>query len=103
VARLSRLLREAPDAARTLVVVGHADPRGEDDYNAALSLRRARRVAAALVASGGVAPDHVVAEGHGEREPIVAPDAPLELQRFNRRVEVRVRCPSSSTTAGANR
>jgi outer membrane protein OmpA-like peptidoglycan-associated protein len=77
-----------------LVVAGHADPRGEDDYNDALSRRRARRVADALVAQGGVSADHVVAVGRGEREPLVARDARDDLQRFNRRVEISVRCPT---------
>jgi outer membrane protein OmpA-like peptidoglycan-associated protein len=93
VSRLVRLLRKAPDDDRVLVIVGHADPRGEDDYNHDLSRRRARRVADALVAQGGVAADHVVVVGRGERDPIVSPNAPDELQRFNRRVEVSVRCP----------
>ncbi len=92
VARLARLLRDAPDPGRVLRVVGHADPSGEDDHNDELSRRRARRVADALVATGAVAADHVVAEGHGEREPIVPADAAPALQRFNRRVEVQVAC-----------
>ena len=93
IARLARVLKKAPDPARVLLVVGHADPRGEDGYNDGLSRRRARRVADALVAQGGIAADHVTAIGRGSREPIVPRDAPDELQRFNRRVEVMVRCP----------
>ncbi|MBM4282410.1 MAG: OmpA family protein, partial [Deltaproteobacteria bacterium] len=92
--RLARLLKKAPDDNRILVVTGHADPRGEDDYNDQLSRARARRVAAALVAQGGIGADRVVVVGRGEREPIVARDAPDDLQRFNRRVELAVQCPS---------
>jgi outer membrane protein OmpA-like peptidoglycan-associated protein len=92
IARLSRLLARSPDAGRVLVVTGHADPRGEDDYNEQLSRRRARRVADALVAQGGIDAAHVVVIGRGEREPIVDHAAPDDVQRFNRRVEVTVRC-----------
>jgi outer membrane protein OmpA-like peptidoglycan-associated protein len=102
VGRLARLLREAPDDARVLRVIGHADPRGEDDHNEQLSLRRARRVADALIATGAVDATHVVAEGHGEREPIVAATTESSLQRFNRRVEVQVACPGAgAATSGA--
>ena len=90
--RLARLLRSEPDPRRELEIVGHADPRGEDDYNDALSERRARAVADALIATGAIARDKTHVRGRGEREPIVPATAPPAQQRLNRRVEVSVSC-----------
>jgi outer membrane protein OmpA-like peptidoglycan-associated protein len=91
--RMVRLLKEAPDEARILVITGHTDPRGEGPHNEALSLRRAETVAAFVADNGGVRRNTLVVEGKGEREPIVPESAPLQQQRFNRRVEISVRCP----------
>lgn len=91
--RLVRLLKQSPEQGRILVVAGHADPLGESDHNEELSQRRAETVAAFIAEHGGVGKNTLVVEGRGEREPIVPATAPLEQQRFNRRVEISVRCP----------
>jgi OmpA-OmpF porin, OOP family len=65
---------------------GHADRSGPEDYNMALSLRRADSVREALIA-GGVSPDAITVAGRGESEPAVpTPDGVKE--QANRRVEI---------------
>jgi|TARA_R110002072_G_scaffold19040_15_gene70585 OOP family OmpA-OmpF porin len=67
-------------------VTGHADRAGSEEYNQALSLRRADAVRAALGAKGIMAQNVSVA-ARGESEPAVAtPDGVAEPK--NRRVEV---------------
>jgi outer membrane protein OmpA-like peptidoglycan-associated protein len=77
--------RPAPE----LTVAGHTDSVGTDQYNDALSLRRAERVRALLI-TRGIAPNSIVAVGRGKREPRVpTPDGVAEPR--NRRVEITVR------------
>jgi OmpA-OmpF porin, OOP family len=65
---------------------GHADRAGSEDYNMALSLRRADAVREALIA-GGISPDAITVAGRGESEPAVpTPDGVKE--QANRRVEI---------------
>ena len=65
---------------------GHADRAGPEDYNMALSLRRADSVREALIA-GGVPADAITVAGRGESEPAVpTPDGVKE--QANRRVEI---------------
>jgi len=65
---------------------GHADRSGPEDYNMALSLRRADSVREALIA-GGVPADAITVAGRGESEPAVpTPDGVKE--QANRRVEI---------------
>ena len=65
---------------------GHADRSGSEDYNLALSLRRADSVREALIA-GGVAADAITTAGRGESENAV-PTADGVKEQANRRVEV---------------
>lgn len=69
-------------------VVGHTDSTGSDQYNQALSERRAQSVANYL-RSRGVTPARVAAYGMGETQP-VATNATAEGRQANRRVEVRI-------------
>jgi outer membrane protein OmpA-like peptidoglycan-associated protein len=73
----------------TVDVAGHADSTGADDYNMALSQRRADAVAQAL-SSNGVNPVRLVAVGFGESRPI-ADNATAEGRAKNRRVEIKLR------------
>lgn len=83
------LLAIASRPAPELTVAGHTDAVGTDQYNDTLSLRRAERVRALLVARG-IAPDRIGAIGRGKREPRVpTPDGVAEPR--NRRVEITVR------------
>jgi flagellar motor protein MotB len=50
-----------------------------------------------LVAQGAVDKKHTSVVGMGEREPLYPdPEAPEELHKLNRRVEVSVACPKAS-------
>jgi outer membrane protein OmpA-like peptidoglycan-associated protein len=83
------LLAIASRPAPELTVAGHTDALGTDQYNDALSLRRAERVRTLLIARG-IAPASIVAVGRGKREPRVpTPDGVAEPR--NRRVEITVR------------
>lgn len=75
-------------APADVVVIGHTDTVGDDDYNDALSLRRAEAVRDQLVAAGLEA-DRIELWGRGEREPL----EPGEDKRseVNRRAQVLVR------------
>jgi OOP family OmpA-OmpF porin len=78
------------EVARTggvrISATGHADRSGPEDYNMALSLRRADSVREALIA-GGVPADAITVAGRGESEPAVpTPDGVKE--QANRRVEL---------------
>lgn len=69
-------------------VTGHADRSGAEDYNMALSLRRADTVREALIA-GGVPADRITVAGRGEEEPAVPTEDGVAAQQ-NRRVEIMV-------------
>lgn len=71
-----------------LLIVGHTDSKGEDNYNQALSERRASATADYL-ASQGVARTRLRTSGRGEAEP-VADNASSDGQTKNRRVEVAI-------------
>lgn len=73
----------------TIDVIGHADSDGADDYNLALSQRRASSVASYLV-SRNVLADRFYVQGEGERQPI-ASNATAEGKAQNRRVEILIR------------
>ena len=67
-------------------LVGHADKSGPNNYNMALSLRRANAVKDTLVREG-VAPQAISLTGRGEEQPLVqTADGVREPQ--NRRVEI---------------
>ena len=72
-----------------VVVVGHADRLGSEDFNDTLGRKRAEIVASRLVSSG-VSPVRVEVVSRGEREPLIpTPDERPEPR--NRRVEIKVR------------
>ena len=70
----------------SISATGHADRSGSEDYNTALSLRRADSVREALIA-GGVSPDTITVAGRGESEPAV-PTADGVKEQANRRVVI---------------
>jgi OOP family OmpA-OmpF porin len=71
-----------------MVTVGHTDSVGSDQYNQALSMRRAEAVKAYIV-SKGVDASRVYTEGKGETQP-VADNKTAEGRAKNRRVTVEV-------------
>lgn len=73
-------------ADQTILVIGHTDGRGTDEYNDDLSSRRAISVVRYLVDKHRVNAVRIRSEGHGERE-LLHPDDPEN--EINRRVEIR--------------
>jgi OOP family OmpA-OmpF porin len=70
-----------------ILLAGHTDNIGEDDYNQKLSERRAEAVRQALINDYGIDGAKLRAKGYGEAEP-VADNATEEGRYQNRRTEV---------------
>ncbi|UTW46399.1 OmpA family protein [bacterium SCSIO 12696] len=68
-----------------LVLEGHTDSKGADDYNQDLSERRAKAVKAQLAETYGISTDRISAVGYGESRPVASNDTDEGRQR-NRRV-----------------
>lgn len=84
---MDRLAQALKDNANTRVIIeGHTDSVGGEEYNQALSERRAEAVATAL-RERGVSPDRYEVRGLGKEFP-VASNATAEGRQQNRRVEV---------------
>jgi outer membrane protein OmpA-like peptidoglycan-associated protein len=69
-------------------VQGHTDDQGAEDYNLALSQRRADAVRQYLIANG-VAAERLVAKGYGETMPL-QPGTSEDARETNRRVAFRI-------------
>lgn len=81
-----RIIKE--HSYKVVVCEGHTDSRGTDEYNQALSLRRAGSVREYLIA-GGIPASAITIEGFGESRPVATNDTDDGRQQ-NRRVELRV-------------
>lgn len=86
VASLARTLNQ--HRGMRIEIIGHADAIGSDQYNQALSERRARAVGASLL-DYGVGFDRISASGRGEWSPVAPNDSEWGRSR-NRRVEIRI-------------
>lgn len=84
--RLEEFLRNNPE--RKLMIEGHTDARGAEEYNLDLAQRRANALADALV-QRGISRDRLRPVGLGESFPVASNENPAGLQQ-NRRVEVVV-------------
>lgn len=84
VERLADFMRERPNYQ--LLVEGHTDSRGEEQYNLTLSEKRADAVRSALV-SRGIAGERVRVKALGESYPVADNESAAGRQQ-NRRVEV---------------
>jgi outer membrane protein OmpA-like peptidoglycan-associated protein len=82
--RLATFLSANPQTR--ILIEGHTDSRGSDEYNEVLSERRAKAVATELM-SRGISPDQVQTLGRGKSYPVASNDTPEGRQR-NRRVEI---------------
>jgi outer membrane protein OmpA-like peptidoglycan-associated protein len=82
--RLAQFLKDSPNSA--VLIEGHTDSVGTDDYNLALSQRRAQSVADAL-SSRGISSDRIQTKGLGKAYPVASNDTQARRQQ-NRRVEI---------------
>jgi len=82
--RLATVLKE--DASRKVLIEGHTDNVGSDEYNQGLSERRAQSVQAALF-ERGVDASQISTVGKGETTPVASNDNAAGRQQ-NRRVEL---------------
>ncbi len=85
-ATVAGILLAYPDLS--LEVDGHTDSVGDDDYNLALSERRAEAVRGYLVQQG-IPTASIAAQGYGESQPVASNDVSAGRQQ-NRRVELVV-------------
>lgn len=94
--RLGSLAAALPQS--TLRVVGHADPRGSQEHNAALSLRRAQHVAEVLRAAG-IAPERIIVQADGAECGAETPTVDLDAYALERRVDVQLQLPQANAVA----
>lgn len=69
-------------------VSGHTDNIGSEDYNYALSLRRAKSVSGVLI-KNGIPDTKIIIQGKGEEQPIDS-NSTVQGRANNRRVELRI-------------
>ena len=84
--KLAKILNKYPDT--NILIEGHTDDTGTDDYNMALSKDRAQSVSLYL-ATVDVKSARFSIAGYGETQPIVTNDSP-EGRQTNRRVDIAV-------------
>jgi len=94
---ISVALQKYPD--HVLLIKGHADYIGSEEYNQALSERRAQAVKDYLVQLGVPNPDRLITRGYGETQPLVKVNERLPRRRteaaraLNRRVGFEMNTP----------
>lgn len=87
--RLSRIAELiSPMTGVVVHLSGHADARGDEDYNRQLSAERAETVREVLI-SAGVPADRIVMTAEGTRLATATPDDP-EAMALDRRVQMRL-------------
>jgi outer membrane protein OmpA-like peptidoglycan-associated protein len=79
---------QKPPAFKSMIIEGHTDSIGSDEYNADLSRRRAERVQSTLMQLG-LNGTYVTAIGYGAKRPI-ASNGNYQGRALNRRVEFKV-------------
>jgi outer membrane protein OmpA-like peptidoglycan-associated protein len=80
---------------KEILIEGHTDSKGSDEYNLALSQRRADSVKTWLVEKGGLSGANIATKGYGESKPVAPNTKPdgsddPEGRAKNRRVEIYV-------------
>jgi outer membrane protein OmpA-like peptidoglycan-associated protein len=85
---LEKLLAFLKTNHATIIISGHTDNSGSDDYNKRLSLSRAGAVSEWLI-NNGIAKERTRIEGFGAEMPIVDNDTE-ENRAINRRVEFKI-------------
>lgn len=88
-AEINRMAKELETAdIASIVIIGHTDSSGPEEFNLKLSEKRAEAVREELIADG-IDPNIVEARGMGETQPI-ADNSTVEGRAKNRRVEINV-------------
>ena len=82
-----------------LVIEGHTDSKGSDEYNQSLSERRAKNVSTYLGACG-LKQDNITSQGFGKTQPIATNDT-AEGRQQNRRVEIVI-SDGTKTSSSSN-
>jgi peptidoglycan-associated lipoprotein len=101
--QIDRFIREIRDANDTLLVVaGHTDSMGPEEYNFELGQKRAASVARYLITRKGVDPLRVTAVSFGASAPM-ADNATREGRRKNRRIEILVYKENITSSPGKQR
>jgi outer membrane protein OmpA-like peptidoglycan-associated protein len=90
---LAQNFRQYPD--NRIIVEGHTDSSGTDQYNQRLSEQRAANVADYLI-DQGVSSGAITVFGYGEMRPKTSNDTP-EGRQQNRRVEIHIQAPQSAS------
>jgi len=80
---------------KEVLIEGHTDSKGSEEYNLALSQRRADSVKAWLIEEGGLKGITIITKGYGESKPVAPNTKPdgsdnPEGRAKNRRVEIYV-------------
>ncbi len=73
----------------SIVLSGHADSTGTEEYNNALSLKRANVVKGYLLKNSTISPERIAVKAYGESMPTASNDTE-EDRALNRRVEFDV-------------
>ena len=82
---IGKMLTDHPELK--IIIEGHTDSDGADDYNLDLSDRRAGSVKSYLIAKYGIDSGRLQSKGYGETKP-VSPNTTSEGKANNRRVEL---------------
>jgi outer membrane protein OmpA-like peptidoglycan-associated protein len=97
--RLAAFMRDYPD--RNVMIEGHTDARGSEEYNRQLSEARAAAVRDALL-ERGINLERIRTFGLGEAFPVAGNDAAAGMQQ-NRRVEIVISDEAGEFSSGAQR
>jgi outer membrane protein OmpA-like peptidoglycan-associated protein len=97
---IATFMRQYPYAK--LVIRGHTDADGEENYNLALSQKRAENIRQYLLDLADLPPSTISAEGYGESLPIF-PNDDDDHKAYNRRVEFEIEIPEAYKDKWKNR
>lgn len=89
VKNLEYIAETAIECGAYVLIEGHADEVGKENYNQGLSVRRATTAREFLI-DKGVPESHIEAFGYGEFRPVASNETP-EGKAKNRRVEIHIR------------
>ncbi len=84
---LSKALNSKDLQKKSIIIEGHTDSDGANDYNLDLSQRRANSVIKLLVGTYGIATSRLTAKGYGEEKPVYSNKSAFG-KSINRRVTV---------------